>query len=188
MKMQKTIWILSQFCLCLSVRKCNHCSVTDGDFHRKPFANFLIHCSAKRGIEVVLSFSEKPYTTFTSSCYSDRADGCFHHVLRKQLWIPCDESHCLGEAKNIGQTSWGHPKIRILLQEWLNRKPSKVGWGELFPAIGTVFALTHSSFSGLTLTFFLDGMWSSEAHDCNTWLFINTRELNSYPALQRNIF
>lgn len=83
-----------------------------------PLQTFLFTAQLKRESELVLLFSEKPYTsiitTFTPFCYSDHTDGFFFIMCQwKKEWIPLREPHCPGEYEDIGQTflSWASQNL-----------------------------------------------------------------------------
>lgn len=86
-------------------------------------------------------------------------------------------------------TSRGAGGGQALAAGWVQSHPSFL-LPQLLPAtphrcahtFAPSLALTHSLLSGLTSTFFLERMCSSEVHDCDVWLFINTSMLNSFPV------
>lgn len=96
-----------------------------------------------------------------------------------------------------GSSCWTSPGAggeQALAAGWVQSHPSFL-LPQLLPAtphrcahtFAPSLALTHSLLSGLTSTFFLERMCSSEVHDCDVWLFINSSMLNGFPVLQRNI-
>lgn len=259
----------------------NHPSVTDGNLHGNPFADFLIHYSAKKGIRACsIHFWEALHINnnfhfflllrphwwiFFSSCAREKR-------MNSSQWVPLSRRiwrHGTDFSSRASQNLLPHPipkvaqqkafkggkgtfschSISAQMQSWScslcatvppylfcikteqfikctrlstvlvpgvrgfsswtspgmgGEQALAAGWAEshssfllpqLLPAtlhrcahtFAPSLALTHSLFSGLTLTFFLERMCSLEAHDCDVWLFINTSMLNSFSALQRNI-